>query len=69
MSNVFSTTHRAVNHAISAVANLTEALDIVSSAAIPMANLQLLESQAELAEKEEAVFKKYPHLKPTAKAK
>jgi hypothetical protein len=32
-----------------------------------MAQLQLIESQAELAEKEAAVYVKYPHLKPAVK--
>jgi len=67
MANVFSQSHRAATHLVSAVGNLTEALDIVSSAAIPMAQLQLIESQAELAEKEAAVYVKYPHLKPAVK--
>ena len=62
--NVFSQTHRAASHMVSAVGNLTEALDIISSAAIPMADLQLLESLSELAEKQGTVYLKYPHLKP-----
>ncbi len=62
--NVFSQTHRAANHAVAAIGNLTEALDILSQSAIPMAQLQRLEAQGDLAEKEAAVYAKYPHLKP-----
>ena len=61
--NVFSQTHRTVNHLVAACGNLTEALDIVSQSAIPMAQLQRLEAQGDLAAKEEEVYAKYPHLK------
>lgn len=62
--NVLGQTHRAVTHAVSAVANITEAADILSSVAIVMANIQKQESLLELEDKQQALYLKYPHLKP-----
>ena len=62
MANVIGQTHRAATHLMAATANCTEALEILSTVAVLAANIQVLEMEMDLEEKQLALESKYPKL-------